>query len=264
MFQKHLEIRDEVIIQSRLIFRILDQDGCLTPSKMLPSDSIGEQAAHIKQQLDRSGLTRAIQASDDEVDIIGCYRRIEHTFRQLQADISLSIWDLTHEQWVDTRLRDLNPVHDARHNAGLSTDIQRRRCTANTRVNLLKEAIDWTRNPDAAKIYWMSGMAGTGKTTIAYTLCEKLEESKQLGACFFCSQVIPDCWNVIRIVPTIAYQLARFSNPYQNELCEVLTNNPDVSKREISVQFEKLIIGPLLKIKGCDPHRRDYYYRCTG
>ncbi|KAG8680545.1 hypothetical protein FRC11_002323, partial [Ceratobasidium sp. 423] len=161
--------------------------------------SIGEQAARIKRQQDRSGLTQAIRESDDEVDIIGCYRSIEHIFRRLQADISLSIWDLAHEQRVgsqNTHLKDINPVHDARHNAGLSTDMQRRGCTPNTRVKILKEAIDWTRNPDAARIYWMNGMAGTGKTTIAYTLCKQLEESKQLGASFFCSRVISDCQNV--------------------------------------------------------------------
>ncbi|CAE6428090.1 unnamed protein product, partial [Rhizoctonia solani] len=216
--------------------------------------SIGEQVAHIKRQQDRSGLTRAIRASDDEVDIIGCYQRIEHIFRQLQADISLSTWGLAHEQWVNNHLKDLSPVHDARHNAGLSTDMQRRSCTPNTRVKILKEAMDWTRKPDAAKIYWMNGMAGTGKTTIAYTLCEQLEESKQLGACFFCSRVLSDCQNVIKIVPSIAYQLARFSNPYQKELCKVLSNNPDVAKREISVQFEKLIVGPLLKVKDTIPN----------
>ncbi|CAE6502231.1 unnamed protein product [Rhizoctonia solani] len=215
--------------------------------------TISEQAAHIKQQQGRSGLRQAIQASGDGLDVIGCYRRIEHLFRQLQTDISLSVWDLAHEQWVDTRLKDLNPVHDARHNAALSMDMQRRGCTPNTRVKILEEAMDWARNLDAARIYWMNGMAGTGKTTIAYSLCERLEESRQLGACFFCSRVSVDCRNVNRIMPTIAYQLARFSNPYQKELCEVLTNNPDVSKREISVQFERLIVGPLLKVSDAIP-----------
>ncbi|KAG8723045.1 hypothetical protein FRC11_002576, partial [Ceratobasidium sp. 423] len=153
----------------------------------------------------------------------------------------------------ETRLKDLNPVHDARYDAGLSMDMQRRGCTPNTRVKILKEAIYWTRNLDAAKIYWMNGMAGTGKTTIAYSLCGLLEESKQLGACFFCSRASPDCRNVNRIVPTIAYQLARFSNPYQKELCEVLSNNPDVAKKEVSAQFQRLIVGPLSKVKGAIP-----------
>ncbi|CAE6460585.1 unnamed protein product, partial [Rhizoctonia solani] len=215
--------------------------------------SIGEQVTHAKQRQDRSKIRQIVQALDGETDVLRCYRRVEHVFRQLQMDISLSIWDLTHEQWVDTRLKDLAPVHEARYNAGLSVKIERHGCTPDTRVKILEEAMDWTHNLDAAKIYWMNGMAGTGKTTIAYSLCERLEESKQLGACFFCSRSLPDCRDVNRIVPTIAYQLGRFSNPYQKELCEVLSNNPDVSKREISIQFAKLIVGPLLKVKGAIP-----------
>ncbi|CAE6399996.1 unnamed protein product [Rhizoctonia solani] len=62
--------------------------------------AIGEQVAHIKQQQGRSGLDQALRASDNESSIIKCYRMIENIFRQLQIDISLSIWDLTHDQWV--------------------------------------------------------------------------------------------------------------------------------------------------------------------
>ncbi|KAF8751543.1 WD domain, G-beta repeat [Rhizoctonia solani] len=218
------------------------------------SRAISEQTDFIKKQQDQFGLDKFVRASDDEISVIGCYRRIEHIFRQLQIDISLSVWDIAHHQLVqEMRLKELDTVHDARHNAGLSNEMYRRGCTPNTRVKILEEAMKWTRNPDAKKVYWMNGMAGTGKTTIAYTLCEQLEKSGQLGASFFCSRASPDCRNVVRIVPTIAYQLARFSNPYQNELCKVLSNNPDVARREISVQFEKLIVGPLLKVKHAIP-----------
>ncbi|QRW18431.1 Vegetative incompatibility protein HET-E-1 [Rhizoctonia solani] len=217
------------------------------------SRAISEQTDFIKKQQDRSGLDKFVRASDDEISVVGCYRRIERIFRQLQIDISLSVWDLTHHQLVEMRLKELDTVHDARHNAGLSNEMYRRGCTPNTRVKILEDAMKWTKGPDAKKIYWMNGMAGTGKTTIAYTLCEQLEKSGQLGASFFCSRASPNCRNVVRIVPTIAYQLARFSNPYQNELCKVLSNNPDVARREISVQFEKLIVGPLLKVKHAIP-----------
>ncbi|CAE7104973.1 unnamed protein product [Rhizoctonia solani] len=215
--------------------------------------AIAEQAARIKRQQDRSKLGQVARALEDEVDIVDCYRRIEQIFRQLQTDVSLSIWDLVHEQRVATHLGNLGAVHNAVFNAALSMGMHRCGCTHNTRVKILKDAIDWTRNPDAPKIYWMNGMAGTGKTTIAYTLSQKLEEAKQLGACFFCSRASPDCRDVNRIVPTIAYQLARFSNPYQNELCEVLSHTPDVAKRDISVQFQRLIVDPLMKVKDAIP-----------
>ncbi|KAF8668498.1 WD domain, G-beta repeat [Rhizoctonia solani] len=215
--------------------------------------AIGEQVIHIQQKQNDWKLGQVVRASDNEMDILGCYQRIEHVFRHLQVDISLSIWDLTHMTWVNSQLKDLTPVHEAWYNAALSVEMQRHGCAPNTRVRILSEAMEWARKPDSPKLYWMNGMAGTGKTTIAYSLCEQLEKSKQLGACFFCSRFSPDCRNMNRVVPTIAYQLGRFSNPYQKELCEVLGNNPDVAKRKISVQFEKLLVGPLSKIKDAMP-----------
>ncbi|KAH7341263.1 WD40-repeat-containing domain protein [Rhizoctonia solani] len=172
-------------------------------------------------------------------------------FPPLQTAVSGLLECTTHIH--DTRLKELNPVHDARYNAALPMEMQRRGCTPNTRVKILQDLMNWTQGPEVAKIYWMSGMAGTGKTTIAYSLCQQLEESKQLGACFFCSRASLDCKNVNKIVPTIAYQLAQFSNPYRRELCKMLSNNPDVARRELSIQLEKLIVGPLLEIKDAIP-----------
>jgi len=40
--------------------------------------------------------------------------------------------------------------------------------------NVLK---DWARDADGAEVYWMNGMAGTGKTTILYSLCKWLSNS---------------------------------------------------------------------------------------
>ncbi|CCO28508.1 Vegetative incompatibility protein HET-E-1 [Rhizoctonia solani AG-1 IB] len=217
------------------------------------SRAINEQIIYINQQQNRSELTRSIQALDDEAGVIGCYRRIESIFRQLQTDVSLSVWDVVHEQLMETRLKELNPVHDAKYNAGLPTGMHRSGCTPNTRVKILEEAVTWSKKPDSQTIYWMNGMAGTGKTTIAYSLCKQLEQSRQLGACFFFSRSSPDCRDVNRVVPTIAYQLARFSNPYQNELCKVLSDNPDVARSGVPVQFEQLISGPLSKVKAAIP-----------
>ncbi|KAH7338441.1 hypothetical protein B0J17DRAFT_572712, partial [Rhizoctonia solani] len=48
-------------------------------------------------------------------------------------------------------------------------------CTTETHKDIHKTLPDWTKSPKSTKIYWMSGMVGTGKTTIAYSLCEWLK-----------------------------------------------------------------------------------------
>ncbi|CAE6406594.1 unnamed protein product [Rhizoctonia solani] len=96
-------------------------------------------------------------------------------------------------------------------------------------------------------------MAGTGKTTIAYTFCEQVEKRKQLGASFFCTRNAVDCRNTSRIVPTIAYQLALYSTPYRYALCKVLGQNPDIGSKHVLKQFEQLLIEPLQQVKAAIP-----------
>jgi hypothetical protein len=132
-------------------------------------------------------------------------------------------------------------------------EIPRRQCSPNTRVVILTGLRNWTHDPKSPKVYWMNGMAGTEKTTIACSLCSELERSGLLGASFFCSRSLPDCQDVTRIVPTIAYQLACRSSHFRSALCRVLDGDPDLGTRHLMRQFEKLICEPLLDAKEAVP-----------
>ncbi|KAG8793341.1 hypothetical protein FRC12_002996 [Ceratobasidium sp. 428] len=92
-------------------------------------------------------------------------------------------------------------------------------------------------------------MAGTGKTTIAYSLCTILDTTDQLSASFFCSRALPDCQDVARIVPTIAYQLAHKSHTFQATLCRTLGNDPDADAYDLETQVKKLLAKPLMDVK---------------
>jgi hypothetical protein len=129
----------------------------------------------------------------------------------------------------------------------------RRQCTPNTRVLILAGLRNWNMDTRSPNVYWMSGMAGTGKTTIACSLCAELERSGLLGASFFCSRSLPECQDVTRIVPTIAYQLARRSVHFQSVLCRVLSDDPDIGTRHPLKQFEKLMCDPLEEVKATLP-----------
>ncbi|QRW13370.1 WD repeat-containing protein [Ceratobasidium sp. AG-Ba] len=126
-------------------------------------------------------------------------------------------------------------------------------CTQNTRVDVLNGLQEWAQNPTSKKIYWLNGMAGTGKTTIAYSLSKELEKNETLAASFFCSRQIPECRDVNRIVPTIAYQLARFSLPFRQAVCRALKDYPDVCNRPVAEQFRHLVADPLNGVENTLP-----------
>jgi hypothetical protein len=106
-----------------------------------------------------------------------------------------------------------------------------------------------------ARIFWINGpgSAGTGKSTIAYTVAKHLDAHHKLGASFFCSRDNADCSNPKLIFPTIAYQLGRFCSLFQDQISAVLQTDPDLVYSAIPHQLEKLIVKPLYAIKGKMP-----------
>lgn len=121
-------------------------------------------------------------------------------------------------------------------------------CTPDTRISVLNQLRDWASASESERIYWLNGMAGTGKTTIAMSTCDQLNTDCKLAASFFCSRLRPACRDVKLIFPNLSYQLARFSHPFRSALSRVLEQNPEVHTRPLPVQFEKMVAGPLQEV----------------
>ncbi|KAG8726138.1 hypothetical protein FRC11_000768, partial [Ceratobasidium sp. 423] len=196
-----------------------------------------------------SGLSRIAHAAYEEEDLVRRYRRIEQLFRQLQFEVGMGTLNIVNKAQVDSLLDKLNPVDQARYNSKLAFSISRRQCTEATRTAILSEMYAWSDDPSREKIYYMEGMAGTGKTTIACTVSATLESRGQLAAGFFCTRTSTECRDATRIFPTIAYQLARLFTPFQSALCRVLEKDKDIASLNTATQFSRLIKQPLLEVK---------------
>ena len=61
-------------------------------------------------------------------------------------------------------------------------------CLEDSRVDVLKEIYSWAGGPDERCIFWLRGLAGTGKSTIARTVASIYSGQKCLGASFFFSR----------------------------------------------------------------------------
>src|SRR6266849_4185399 len=93
------------------------------------------------------------------------------------------------------------------------------------------------------RIFWLDGVAGTGKSTIAQTVADHFNTSHELGASFFCSRDDAECSNIGLLIPTIAYQLSLFSPSFQKHLSEAMNRDPDVQYALASMQLEKLVMN---------------------
>ncbi|KAG8717314.1 hypothetical protein FRC09_014455 [Ceratobasidium sp. 395] len=206
----------------------------------------------IRQNQDRSGVRSYVGADADADQILEHYRGVQRLLERLALNADLNIWQIVNEQTIETRLSKLPNSPAARYRSAKSS-ILREECTPNTRVEVLEELYEWARGSESQKIYWLNGMAGTGKTTIAYSFCKELERSQGLAASFFCSRQLQECHEVDRVVPTISYQLSRFSLPFRAAVCRVLEADPDVHNQPLLDQFRELVFEPLVKVKDALP-----------
>jgi len=88
-------------------------------------------------------------------------------------------------------------------------------------------------------------LAGTGKSTIAQTIAERVFADGQLGASFFCSRDFEDRRNLHFIFPTLAVQLARRYPKFQSAFVPLVQSDPGITQESLYSQMNKLIVGPL-------------------
>ncbi|KAF5349384.1 hypothetical protein D9758_015520 [Tetrapyrgos nigripes] len=155
-------------------------------------------------------------------------------------------------QQISQHIRQNNPIDNmpkalkALHNADAGQGQTRKACTEGTRTEILSAIINWAMGNSTIKTmgYWICGMAGTGKSTIAMSVCIELEKQNLLGATFFCSRQIPECRDHSLIIPTIAYKLASHLQVFAATLVETLRNEPEVFSKPPSIQLNLLLINP--------------------
>ncbi|KIX08794.1 uncharacterized protein Z518_03451 [Rhinocladiella mackenziei CBS 650.93] len=124
-----------------------------------------------------------------------------------------------------------------------------RQCLPNTRVELLREIMDWTTSSSSQYIFWLKGRAGTGKSTIALTIAQSLDQQEAKLASFFFKRGSGDLARSRKVVSTIAFQLAFKSSLLGGFICDALRNDPNLGKSaSLSEQYHKLLLQPLQRV----------------
>ena len=121
----------------------------------------------------------------------------------------------------------------------------RQGCLRGTRECFLDEIEHWTQDFSKSPIFWLNGLAGTGKSTIAQTVSERMFADGRLGASFFCSRGFEDRSNLKLIFPTLAVQLAQKYPGFRSSLIPLLQSNPDVVHESLQEQLHKFLVEPL-------------------
>ncbi|KAJ7819273.1 hypothetical protein B0H14DRAFT_2311047, partial [Mycena olivaceomarginata] len=95
-------------------------------------------------------------------------------------------------------------------------------------------------------IFWITGVAGSGKSTLSATVAETLRrKGTPVAAQFFISRNIPETIEPDKITPTISQQLSEFSPAAAHIIHDALKPGFILPGKE---QVEKLLLAPIKEL----------------
>src|SRR5882757_7309292 len=122
-----------------------------------------------------------------------------------------------------------------------------------TRKVLLKAITDWVASTSGhggvlhGNTYWIYGLPGIGKTSLAHSICASLDDQEQLAGVFFCQRDDPELNKPTSILPTLIHKLATILPPFRSIVAERLRQNPNVTpgsmKPTLFVDFVRKLPG---------------------
>ena len=132
-------------------------------------------------------------------------------------------------------------------------------CHPATRVDLLQSVRNWAQDANGKSIFWLNGMAGTGKSTISWTIAKWLADLGSggpvaLGASFFFKRGEGDRASAKLLFPTLASQLAAHVSLFDVFLAQAVKAHPQICNKSLAEQFNKLISEPLQQLRSETSH----------
>ncbi|KAJ0131533.1 Uncharacterized protein HZ326_25377 [Fusarium oxysporum f. sp. albedinis] len=195
-----------------------------------------------RQRMSRFGL-RALKWPFESKDVKGTIEDLERCRGHIS--LALNIDQTVILQNIDDRMT-LNQLPIA-YGASFDSKAEQHNptCLPDTRQELLGNIDHWIGDPNSKTIYWLNGMAGTGKSTIARTVAHSRSKRGDLGASFFFKRGEMDRGNLNKLMSTLAHQLALSIPGVAFFIRKALDDNPAIVGKSVKEQFEKLIQEPL-------------------
>ncbi|KAJ7501569.1 WD40 repeat-like protein [Mycena galericulata] len=204
-----------------------------------------ENTEKMLKELNEAGFfERLVEHDELPKEIADIARQVDEATKNFQLELNLANFRQIHAVKTDTevlRLDKLKPIQEVRH-----TSLQISSCAKGTREDIIKSIISWCKDTsyDIPGIYWLSGMAGTGKSTIAFTVCEQLHgdgKASRLAASFFCSRQSEAGRKRSNIMPTIAHDLALGLPRFRRALLDAQV---DANPPALKYHLKDLLVDP--------------------
>jgi hypothetical protein len=153
---------------------------------------------------------------------------------------------------LEETLKDLKPVSSARWSSRDSPA----GCLKDTREDVLGTMLSWLAEPSSSSssmsIFWLAGLAGTGKSTIIKTFCQRISNDDHfLLASFFASRSSAERRDPYRILHTFAHHLAITSGHIRPHVLSAVRSPQDVMQEPMQKQIKQLLADPIRNAQLC-------------
>ncbi|KAL5510906.1 hypothetical protein ACEPAG_4663 [Sanghuangporus baumii] len=153
---------------------------------------------------------------DDRIDEI---RSFKERFGKLKETFG---WCLTTEIWktilkIEENI-DILLLRDLLRSVTEAFYSEDRMCFEGSRRDTLRMIEIWSESETSPKLFWLNGSTGLGKTAIAHTVAKHFRDQNRLAGCFLSNER----QNSNRVMPTIAYHLAKWHADFQKYILDVL------------------------------------------
>ncbi|KAJ6535014.1 WD40-repeat-containing domain protein [Mycena capillaripes] len=230
------------IVSEKLTQKTLPED--VKPSCDRFTNALNLATKELQEMHEQRLFKRILELGEQPMQIQAVLRRIEVATKNFELELNLANFLRIYTVKDDTeviRLRGLRPSRDVRY-----PELQRDSCVKGTREGIIDKILTWCKDtsPETPAVYWLSGMAGTGKSTIAFTICERLAEdgnASRLGASFFCSRQVEGGRKRKHIIPTIAHELALKLPLFSRA---ILDSKVDTDPPPVKNHLQNLLVSP--------------------
>jgi hypothetical protein len=131
---------------------------------------------------------------------------------------------------------------------------KRKACLPSTRKELLRDIEEWIHTPgdESERILWLSGPAGTGKSSVANSIAERMDSMGRLAASFRFDRGQAERTPAV-LIGNLCRQVARFNDSLKGSILEAVKRYGTGGSMPCSSQAAKLFVGPISTIELVGP-----------
>ncbi|TFK39123.1 hypothetical protein BDQ12DRAFT_722513 [Crucibulum laeve] len=122
-------------------------------------------------------------------------------------------------------------------------------CLDGTRTEVLQTIQKWIVSSDGTSLFWLNGMAGTGKSSIAHSIAALYDKKHTLGASFFFSRDQQATRETMFLFQSIAFQLGNKYPMMKIAIIDALKRDQTLLSSNLRTQLRELVLSPLFN---CD------------